>query len=728
MNRKISTTFFNFRLFLEALKRLRVIGLTTAILAITASALIPTVCWIEQSAHPTPDPYEMETEFLCAPAGFVVLLAPLFFAVLFSFLEKRKESDFFHAIPYTRTCVYVSFVTASLVFVWVIQLACALVAGILWGMIPALVADIGGMVSYTLISMLAAAMLSSFMMLALTVSGTGGSCMLLFLLFAGFVRVVAAIFCGCLGIIDLLPTDDLWSSSFLSPLWFLPLNVFCYMIDTGTASALMYSPPNILYSLAVTSAVFALAGLLYKHRRSEMAGNPAPGVKTQALFRILFTTSAALLIPLLVIRDAAETGLTLVLVVGVLLVYFLYELITTKRPRNMLKAIPGLGIVVGICIGFTILFYAYRGMALYENITRDEVKTVSVEAGGFGSTTYQGRLLGTLQTDDSEVVSLVVRQLASSQKYEREGGWDRSDVLDSYWDRVTVTIRMKGGRTVKRSIMLGEETRAELNDRFMTLEAVSDIAYLLPEDSEIRSGWVDLGNRGDYYYLEDTQALMAILRREFAALTEAEKQEVMSLALNGSIGEEAGSIGEEADMDTAFLLTLRGNLNGNGQYFYSQYVITEALPETRAYLVALWGVGLRDATYYDRGDRSFGGNTDEVLTALAADALDSEFTAAYPSLKGNITLSYPNGDGGQDQAFYLDAEDYPRFAALLLEANRIHANTKPEDVTLSEHTCMLTMYTDMDNKYSHLYFTIHTLVELSPEDLAELLEILQIGE
>ena len=36
MNRKVSTSFFNFRLFLEALKRLRVIGLGSAILALTA--------------------------------------------------------------------------------------------------------------------------------------------------------------------------------------------------------------------------------------------------------------------------------------------------------------------------------------------------------------------------------------------------------------------------------------------------------------------------------------------------------------------------------------------------------------------------------------------------------------------------------------------------------------------------------------------------------------------
>ena len=46
---RMNTQFFNFRLFLEGLKRLRVIGLATAILAVTASAVIPLVFWIDNS-------------------------------------------------------------------------------------------------------------------------------------------------------------------------------------------------------------------------------------------------------------------------------------------------------------------------------------------------------------------------------------------------------------------------------------------------------------------------------------------------------------------------------------------------------------------------------------------------------------------------------------------------------------------------------------------------------
>ena len=312
----MSTQIFNFRLFLEGLKRLRVIGLATAILALTASALVPLVAWIEGNRFT--GEYRIDTQLLCVPLPFVTLLAPFFFFVLFSFLQKRKESDFFHSIPYTRTCVYVSFVTSALVFAWAIQLACALTAGILWSIPFFILCDLGGLVSYTLVCMLATAMLSAFMMLALSVSGTSGSCILQFVLFTGFVRVVATIFLGCLNSIVLLPASDMWHSSFFSPLWFLPVNIFWYLMESDMATPVMYSLPNILYSLLVTLATYALAGLIYKHRKSEMAGNPAPGRKTQALFRIMFALIPALLIPLFLINGEDDAAMHLVLIVVVM--------------------------------------------------------------------------------------------------------------------------------------------------------------------------------------------------------------------------------------------------------------------------------------------------------------------------------------------------------------------------------------------------------------------------
>ncbi len=735
-NNRINTNFFNFRLFLEALKRLRVVGLASAILALTASALVPTVVWIEQGSYLSTDIYEMDTEFLCVPAGIMVLMAPLFFFVLFSFLQKRKESDFFHAIPYTRTCVYVSFVTAALAFVWAIQIACGVVAGVLWSMIPRVAVDLGGMIAYVAISMLAAAMLSAFMMLALTVSGTGGSCILLFLLFAGFVRVVCAVFLGCIENLYLVDTNGMWDTSFLSPLWFLPINVFFYFGDSEVSSALLYSLPNILYSLAVTLGVFSFSGLLYNRRKSEMAGNPAPGVKTQALFRILFTTLPALLIPLMVITEGGDAALMVVLIVGVLLVYFLYELITTKRPKNLLKASPGLGIVAGICVAFFLAFAAYYAVTVNEDITASEVKWVSIDSNGFVRGTYQSRLADTLRTDDPEIVKTVTDRLSISQQYEREGrSWGKED----YHDRMRVTIRLKSGRTLHRYVSMGKTARETVHDRFATLDEVRSIMFLLPADEEVQTGGIQLYYReyihlGGHDHSEQLRALMNTFRAEYEVLSDEQKALVMATTLDGNSGGyydryEAYDYKAELDeaMHSGMILSLSGRVNG--QRFGNDYIIIDEMPKTREAMAYLFGANQLDANYYNVAGEGWGGSPESVLEAFGENADDADFTEVFPYLKGSVALmgmSTNTSDQWTDTTFILEAEDYARLSELLLKTCAITSSTKENEFVLTHGTYYFYLYNDSDGKYTNINLCIRGVFQFTPEELEELKAILQI--
>ena len=718
---KISTQIFNFRLFLEALKRLRVIGLATAILSLTASALVPVVTWLEYDYKPGIT-YDVETEFLCVPVGFVTFLAPFFFFVLFSFLQKRKESDFFHSIPYTRTCVYISFVAAALAFVWAIQIACGLTAGILWTLIPGLILDLGGLALYVLICLLATAMLSSFMMLALTVSGTPGSCMLLFGLFAGFVRVVVTIWGGCISNIDLLSMDGVWMDTFISPLWFLPISILYYFPDIDAAARVMYSLPNILYTILVTLAVYALAGLIYKRRKSEMAGSPAPGTKTQALFRILFTLLPTLLIPLFLIQGTDDPSLHLILVVVVLLVYFLYELITTKRPRNMLKAIPGLGIVAACCILFFLAYAGYRNVVLNEQIDADEIKTVSVAANGLGPQTYQGRILGDFQTDDPEVVQIVADQLAEAQKAERNGRYG-----DYYWNRTTATLRLKNGRTVRREIILLDEDVESIFGNLKELDAIRDVLYCLPTDRDIESGGIHFeitSRHSDYcHFYNDLQMqeLMAVFREEFQTLTDEQKNRIMAPTLHYYDWTEAV---------TGITFTLRGEVNG--QYFHSEYVVTDDMPRTRNYLLTAW---LKETyNHYQGAGSEWSGTSSEILTQFLSNLEDPDFTEVHK----NVTLALyatsiqdreGSGKSYEHEYIRVETEKLPELIWLLLKRDLWRTEEKPKEgiVTINENTYCVRISLEGDHKeYARLYLECSGLYDLTAEDWQTICDILGI--
>ena len=715
---KMSAKIFNFRLFIEALKRLRVIGLATAILSVTASALIPIVMWMESKDWI--GVYDMETELLCIPVGFVTFLAPFFFFVLFSFLQKRKESDFFHSIPYTRTCVYVSFVTASLAFVWAIQLTCGLTAGILWKLNPHVLVDLGGMATYVLICMLASAMLCSFMMLALTVSGTAGSCILLFGLFAGFVRVVAAIWGGCISNVDLLSMDDAWMETFISPLWFLPINIFYYFSDLESSTRIMYSLPNILYTVIVTLAVYALAGLIYKHRKSEMAGNPAPGTKTQALFRIMFTLLPSLLIPLFLFQGTDEPSLHLVLVVGILLVYFLYELITTKRPKNMLKAIPGLGIVVAVCILFSLAYVGYRDFVLNEEITPDEIKTVSVQANGLGNDTYQSRIMDEFQTNAPEVVQIVADQLAASQEAEREVRYS-----EFYWNRTTVTIRLKNGRALRRDIILMDEDANSILGHLRELEAVQEVLYSLPRDHEIDTGnfYIDIaGHYTDYCHFDkDMMEFMKVFRDEFSTLTTEQKERIMAPTFRFREWQEGG-----------MTLSLRGEVNG--QYYYSQYVVTEDMPRSRDVLLSYWirntynSFERDDDKWYDRAN-AFG-----TLALLQNSMEDPKFMDIHEYVAVSLYASSIEnmGEKGADfdcQYIRVKTEQLPALIDLLLACDLWPTEEwiGYDTVTVTEDTYALRLVVEGERQnFSRLYLESSGLYNLTAEDWQTICDLLVI--
>lgn len=718
-----STTVFNLRLFLEGLKRLRVIGLATAILTITASALFPIAVWMERQSYKW-GTYEMDTELLCIPAGCMVFLAPFFFFVLFSFLQKRKQSDFFHAIPYTRTCVYISFTAAALAFVWAIQLACGAVSGILWSMVPRLTADIGAMMGYVCICMLAAAMLSSFMMLSLTVSGTAGSCILLFVLFAGFTRVVAAIFLGCLETVRILPTDSAWQYSPLSPLWFLPINVINYFASPASAARLMYSLPNLLYSIAVTLVIFALAGFLYRRRQSEMAGNPAPGVRSQALFRILFTLIPALLTLLILVQGNSEPSVMLVMTAVVLLVYFLYELITTKRPRNMLKAIPGLGIVVLVCLLFVGSFLGYRAVVLHEDVSAERVESVAVDADFFGRQSYAGYLLAETEVRDSEMIELVTQRLATSQRVER--GVESWEGAVNF---VSVTIRLKSGRVLKRNVRMSEQDLDTLIDKYASLEEYRDLYCRLPEAGEVRGVELRLtGSDGyrDYFSIESRtaetkKAFLDLFASELSTLSAEQKKAVMSYTFQDK---------DDSYKYVGLTCVLRGYTAQGNEHFYSTYVITDDLPQTRRALLTLCVGDGQYGNHFDCAGKRVNGSVRFVLSCLEESAAAPAFAQVYPYLKGicsvmswgtDTDVSLPGG------SFLLAAEDIPAFVRLLTQSALTSQNVG-ESPAEEDTLYYLCLETDMESKGDYFSLQVRSLFRFTPETWEELTALLTVEE
>ena len=729
-NTRFSTHVFNLRLFVEGLKRLRVIGITSAVLALSASALVPIVTWIEALGQRQVG--YLFTNYASVPTALMVLVAPFFFLVLFSFLWKRKDSDFFHAIPYTRTCVYISFTLAALAFIFAIQIACSVVSGALWSACPYMTVDLGTLAAYTLVCMEAAAMLSAFMVLAMTVSGTAG-CVLLFCLFAGFTRIVATVFLGMVETLSIVPILYLWQESPLSPLWFAPLSTIYYMVDQSTADV-FFSLGNILYTVIVTVGLYTLGGFLYGRRHSEMAGNPAPGTRTQTLFRVLFSLIPALLMCMFfVVEGEVEFSITLILLVATLLVYCLYELITTKRVRNVLRALPGLGFVAAGCAVMLIAFFGWRTFVLNETIEASDIRSVSLENNGFGILTHPEIMGEEIKLSDSTILSVTAEAYAQTQQLAGEEIWK------SGLERHNMIIRLKSGRTLHRVVYMTETQCKTIVERCLQTQEYRERLSTLP-DWALHSGSVHMtchlsnqdsqlivfnADRETQRYDEPVETFLSIFRSEFATLDEEARirvTEEMLLAGNRVPEKSAG-----------FYITVSGIYDKELVYdrVYSRYRLTDDLPRTRdAYLALL----AENSTSHLRGVGYEGGI--HTLSTLRRDLRDQVKQGERDSPISTtlyIRSMEPRPDAPEELVFsdttaataHLSAQELEDVVALLCRNRVLLDKGDSESLHVTENTCLLDLEIEQTGTGKSNLFG---LFELSPTTLSELYTLLHITE
>ncbi len=478
MKFRVSTHIFNFRLYVEGLKRLKVIAMATLILAVVISALLPVTHWIERTQHAPvvdlpvydeemvadgakpssdinvnySDKEEIELILLCPALYGVMMISPFFLLVLFGFLHKRRECDFFHAVPYTRTCTFISFVSAAITaIIGIIALSTA-VAGILWTINPYAEIMAERFVMQALAVMLASVMLSAFMMLAITLTGTVGSSVVFFGFFIAFWRIVLLIFTESCN----YAIFPIWDIPYFNADWFFPLRVLTVVnnLNYGQTYASLHDIGNVLYSVIVTVMIFVLSGVVYKLRKSEMAGQTAPNRLLGHIFRCLFSLPFALLIYYL----GGNFTEILVIIVVTLLVYYLYELITTKKLKNLLAATPWL---LGVLAGFLLFGGIRLGVhyyILHEDIEPEEIRHVTLvnptEIYG-NKNSYEMQYISNhfgddpkLTTDDTEILTFIADRLYMGQQHELYHQYE--DLYTAH--TVDVRIKMDDGRTILRTI------------------------------------------------------------------------------------------------------------------------------------------------------------------------------------------------------------------------------------------------------------------------------------
>ena len=571
---------FNLGLYKEGLRKTKVLAVLILAIMILFSIIQP-IAHISEHARgirqgwdwlePTIRIYGLDASFMMLFAMFVG--APLITLSIFSFLNKRSSSDFYHAIPHKRETLYGSFIAA--VLTWVV--------GGMW-VTTAISVTIYATSSYTiihlgsiilvLIGMSAACLLViSGISLAMAVTGTGLSNIITSGLILLLPRLLMSMFITMIvdvtRIVSYADFGLFGNFSRNIPIGIITHIFFFYRHYNESIHQIITR--GTLYTFVLAVVYLILAGYLFKKRHSELATNPGTRF-TQPIIRIAVTfimtlPAIGMIVTNYLYGDDTFLGVLIFYLIA-LIGYFAYEFFTTKRIPKIVKMVPGLLIVVILNIGFIVGVRIGRSVILQEiNVNNiSSITIVNLNPDDWGRNSYVGLNARGMEIHDAQIAQFLGETLNYNINNIRDEG--ENDYW-SWWEGTQIRIRFNidGSRNLTRNVIVTDQsTLAEL---LIAYKPYRDLYLMIPEDFDSAHAW---GERGDLTR-EETYRVLDVLREEI--------QEVDFASWYQLVGRMRIFIEDESSYlrnDEWITIYVQGM--SNGYYYYSNFPITELTPRT----------------------------------------------------------------------------------------------------------------------------------------------------
>ncbi|MBR2338762.1 MAG: ABC transporter permease [Clostridia bacterium] len=586
-------SWFSLRLYADGLKQLRLMGILFTIASVLVAIVPPVMHYLDFLSYYNPDNTYTPEAVACFEMNPLIILqfcvfAPLMTLYLFSFLNKRENSDFYHAIPATRQCLFFSLWASVATWLLGILVISNIAATIAYAAFPKLFLINYSSLFLTGFNCFAGGLLiTACVAIAMSVTGTVFTNLLVALILIFFPRVLIS-----LVVMSVESAFPLVSSVDFVPILSAEYNVpvgFIYGVYSGEINAPLTQWQSGVYTLMLALIYTALAALLFVRRRSEAAGHSAPSRALQGLYRFLIGFIVSSIATLGVFTMICEGDgvdpvdwATVLLFYGLaVLLLLVFEVLTTRKFRGLLK--KGLRTTMWLIVANVVLFGGMFGLSrslfLYTP-EADEIRSVRFLNGFSGDTyfrssrqEYFASQLAKVSFDDPVIKKVVSDQLQytvdlleiSPERYYRDGG-------DAH--HVTVAID-SGWITRYRTIYLYTKDVQQITDAAHSVDGYRSLYTALPPSvSDIYSE----DSKHSHFYFETQQEraeLYDVIRQEYAALDPLTRRSLVT-----------GVLGMYGDREP--LMTLYVRFSENAQWYYFRLPLYPSLmPRTTEHIVNL---------------------------------------------------------------------------------------------------------------------------------------------
>ncbi len=421
-----------------------------------------------------------DVDYIAAQPLWYAMIAfmPLAVNILFDFLNERKASDFYHALPVYRSAMYVSNFAA--VFTWIMVFAAAsfVTTFLSYGIIPVYnLVFTGEYVFFIRVSLVAGLYLTSVLILARNISGTKFSIAMTGLFIIVLPRaVISFVFAMTSMVCEGVMMEQ--SSIIWNPAHNILWRVFSVIWNNELPMSATYT-----YTTVLSLIYIAVAGVLFVLRKSEKAESIAISPVVQRVLSFIPSTvfcflPIAFIIEIIyegVSRNESTYAFLFFFYVIALIIYLLYELITVRKFLAVWQAFKKAWILIVINVVLLGVILISINVTYSQKPTAQQINYVSLrsEPAYINIPSYLEDEVYSLKIKDEDMKVLVADAVAELEK----GSYYSSDYRD-----VKVKINY-GGRSIYRQLSLDSE---KLREILLNNSELVSILCELPDYKTIR--------------------------------------------------------------------------------------------------------------------------------------------------------------------------------------------------------------------------------------------------
>lgn len=528
--------FFSPVLMLEGIKQTKVVGICFAIISVLVSCGYPLLRLISYASMDydtlKAQPYfTIDIATFSMPIFLIQYIMPIVMIfLLFNFMNIRKASDFYHSIPLSKTCVYLTYTVTALIWSIVTVVVSTLLSFTIYALSLKTVINIEFIWPTIISSIILAMLIASIALLAKGLSGTIFTNIIITLIIMFLPRVIILLYTTAINTsvkitdVSFMSLTDIYNNIIFAP--FIYNNSF---LIEKTAPILNASTQ--WYSLILAIIYFVIGFFIHKFRKSESAGKSAAYKGVQPVVRILLGS-----IPLLLISFNLACGLkvyTEFWLIGILvslLAYFLYELITTKSAKKLLISIPFYLIAILANAIFIIACVSERNFILNDIPEPSEISSVSISYNNdylnivYINDNYYKYKTENIKYDDKGLIDHLQSSLVETVEKVKED--DFSKFYSENYIYYDVIFHCSSGRDIKRRVYvninkLGGSENLSLDSYIHKNKEYENAIYSLPTDKELKSINIDTSNID--FSKDELNELWKIYKEEFNSASNEDK-------------------------------------------------------------------------------------------------------------------------------------------------------------------------------------------------------------